>query len=135
MDEQQKSTADSIAGKGAGKGKGGKGKGGKGKDGKGIPAPLTRDTIYGGKGAPSFFTKEAFPLSPLPAKKQVANVDQEVTTPSADALDLGEEAFSVLGMSMREKSNEGKKTVSMVGNQAATMNKFMRTAYGCTTSR
>ena len=119
----------------SGKGKGGKGKGVNGKGGKGVPAPLTEDTMYGGKGAPAFLTKELVPTPTLPAKKRVADVEQEMATPSADALDLGMEAFPVLGMSMRERGNEGKKTVSMGGSQAASMNKFMRKTYGCAASR
>jgi len=119
---------------GAGKGKGGKGKGGKGKGGKGMTSPLTTATMYGGKGAPDFLTKDTVPMPPLPPKKPVASEAPEVTPPSADTLDLGEEAFPALGMSTREKSNEGKKVVNG-GSKAATTNKFMRKAYGCTASR
>ena len=104
---------------------------GKGKGGKCIPAPLTAATMYGGKGAPAFLTKELVPTPPLPQKKRVANVAPEVTPPSADALDLDEEAFPVLGMSMREKVNEEREAVSMGGSRAASMNKFMRETYGC----
>ena len=118
-----------LAARSAGKGKGGKGKGGKGKGGKGMPAPLTAATMYGGKGAPAFLTKELVPVPPLPPKKRVANVAPEVTPPSADALDLDEEAFPVLGMSMREKVNEEREAVSMGGSRAASMNKFMRETY------
>ena len=100
-----------------------------------MPVPLTAATMYGGKGVPAFLTKEIVPMPPLPPKKQVASVAPAVTPPSADALDLGEEAFSVLGMSMKEKGNEGKKAVSIGGSQAASMNKFMRKTYGYTTSR
>ena len=118
---------------------GGKGKGGNGKGGKGNTAPLTTATMrlatmYGGKGAPHFLTKDIVPTPPLPPKKPVAIEVPEVTPPSADTLDLGEVAFPALGMSMREKSNEGKKVVSG-GSKAATTNKFMRKAYGCSASR
>jgi len=119
---------------GAGKGKGGKGKGGKGKGGKGITAPLTTANMYGGKGAPDFLTKDTVPMPLLPLEKPVAGEVPEVTPPSADTLDLGEEAFPALGMSMREKSKEGRKVVSG-GSKAATTNKFMRKAYGCSASR
>ena len=119
---------------GAGKGKGGKGKGGKGKGGKGMTTPLTTENMYGGKGAPAFLTQETVPMPPPPPKKPVAVEVPEVTPPSADTLDLGEEAFPALGMSMREKSNEGRKVVSG-GSKAATTNKFMRKAYGCSASR
>ena len=119
---------------GAGKGKGGKGKGGKGKGGKGMSMPITTGNMYGGKGAPAFLTKETVPMPTPPPKTPVAVEVPEVTPPSADALDLGEEAFPALGMSMRKKSNEGKKVVSG-GSKAATTNKFMRKAYGCPASR
>ena len=123
-----------LATRSADKGKGGKGKGGKGKGGKGTPVPLTAATMYGGKGAPEFLTKVIVPMPPLPPKKPVASKTPAVTPPTADTLDLGEEAFPVLGMSMREKGNEGKKVVNG-GSKAATTNKFMRKAYGCTASR
>ena len=60
----------------------------------------------------------------------------EPTTPSADALDLGDEAFPALGVSKTEKGVEVKKeVVSSGGSQAASMNKFMRKAYGYATPR
>ena len=74
-------------------------------------------------------------MPPLSLKKPVASKTPAVTPPTADTLDLGEEAFPVLGMSMREKGNEGKKAVGIGGSQAASMNKFMRKTYGCTASR
>jgi hypothetical protein len=132
--QNDKRAQQALAGEAAGKGKGGKGKGGKGKGGKGMTAPLTTATMYGGKGAPAFLTKETVPMPTPPPKTPVAVEVPEVTPPSADALDLGEEAFPALGMSMRKKSNEGKKVVSG-GSKAATTNKFMRKAYGCTASR
>ena len=132
--EQAASTGGAGKGKG-GKGKGGKGKGGKGKGGKGMSMPITTENMYGGKGAPAFLTKETVPMPTPPPKTPVAVEVPEVTPPSVDTLDLGEEAFPVLGMSMREKGNEGKKAVSIGGSQAASMNKFMRKTYGCTASR
>ena len=141
-----------------GKGKGGKGKGGKGKGGKGA----------GARSLQAFMTEDYHPpLPPLPLKDEVQELHERVdilldkvcstehTTPSADALDLGDEAFPALGMSkcalkemesamsmniasalcVKEKGVEEKKAVSRGGSQAASMNKFMRKAYGCATPR
>ena len=141
MNSAREEQATGGKGKG-GNGKGGKGNtapGGKGKGGKGIKAPLPTATMrlatmYGGKGAPDFLAKDIVPTPPLPPKKPVAIEVPEVTPPSADTLDLGEVAFPALGMSMREKSNGGRKEVSG-GSKAATTTRFMRKAYGYTASR
>jgi hypothetical protein len=147
--QNEKRAQQALAIKTAGKGKGGKGKGGKGKKG---------GKEEGAGSLPAFVTEDYHPpLPPLPLKKQVQDLHERMdnmldkaereeigdgvcyagpTTPSADALDLGEEAFPTLGMFMKEKSVEGrKKAVSTGGSQAASMNKFMRKTYGYATSR
>ena len=124
-----------LAAKAASKGKGGKGKGGKGKGGMGK----------GGKGVgagslPAFVPSlpkqnqetEHIDSGVFEKLKEIVQLDAGHTTPSADALDLGEEAFPALGGSKMEKSVEVRKeAVSSGGSQAASMNKFMRKTYGC----
>ena len=125
-----------------GKGKGGKGKGGNGKGG-------------GGKGAGSLphFVKADYhsPLPPLSEKEHDDSERMRVEssrprerealgdgvhyagpdTPSADTLDLGDEEFPALGMSLRDKrANEEVKRVSGSSGQVAATRRFMRQTYG-----
>jgi hypothetical protein len=146
--QNDKRTQQALAAKAAGKGKGGKGKGGKGKGGKGAGAGLL----------PAFVTENYHPpLHPLPTKKQETGLPdrkddlmdtvgrEEIgdgvceagpTIPSADALDLGDDAFPALGVSKKVKGVEVRKeVVSSGGSQTASMIKFMRKAYGCATPR
>jgi hypothetical protein len=77
---------------------------------------------------PTFVTEDYHPpLTPLPVKDEVQQLHERVdnlldkvcfaepTTPSADALDLGDEAFPALGVSKTEKGVEVKKEVVSSG--------------------